>query len=190
MNMMPLSKVLVVVLFAWAPASCLAQVETGAGAANKAHFAKSSGTPDDSMVLMRGGSIQMGIDAAEISRFEKIFGIADPQLFQDEVPKHQVTVDHFYIDKYLVTNKQFKGFTDANPAWQPGRVPPQLDNGNYLKHWTTPAALATKADHSNSERELVCRHGLLQLGWEATAIGSGVGICRSWWPGCDFSLGK
>ena len=147
MNMMPLCKVLVVVLFAWAPASCLAQVETGAGAANKAHFAKGSGSPDDSMVLMRGGSIQMGIDAAEISQFEKIFGIPDPQLFQDEAPKHRVTVDHFYIDKYLVTNKQFKSFTDANPEWQPGRVPPQLDNGNYLKHWTTPAALATKANH-------------------------------------------
>jgi sulfatase modifying factor 1 len=142
-----LHKVLFVSLLFWVPASCFAQVETGTGAAKKAHLAKGSGSPDDSMVLMRGGIIQMGIDATEISRFEKIFGISDPQLFQDEVPKHWVTVDHFYIDKYLVTNKQFKSFTDANPEWQPGRVPPQLDNGNYLKHWTTPSTLVAKANH-------------------------------------------
>ena len=142
-----LHKVLFVSLLFRVPASCFAQVETGTGAAKKAHLAKGSDSPGDSMVLMRGGAIQMGIDATEISRFEKIFGISDPQLFQDEVPKHWVTVDHFYIDKYLVTNRQFKSFTDANPEWQPGRVPPQLDNGNYLKHWTTPSTLATKANH-------------------------------------------
>jgi sulfatase modifying factor 1 len=139
--------VLFVSLLFWVPTICFAQVETGTGTAKKARVAKGSGSPDDSMVLMRGGIIQMGIDATEISRFEKIFGISDPQLFQDEVPKHWVTVDHFYIDKYLVTNRQFKSFTDANPEWQPGHVPPQLDNGNYLKHWTTPSTLAAKANH-------------------------------------------
>ncbi len=147
MDTMRLHKVFVALLFIWVPSSCLAQVEAGAGAGNKAHLAKISKSPDDSMVLVRGGTIQVGIDATEISRFEEIFGIPDAQLFQDEVPKHLVTVDDFYIDKHLVTNAQFKSFTDANPEWRPGHVPPQFDNGNYLKHWTTPTALAAKANH-------------------------------------------
>jgi formylglycine-generating enzyme required for sulfatase activity len=99
------------------------------------------------MVLVLGGTIQVGIDATEIQQFEKIFGIDTPQLFLDEVPRHWVTVNDFYIDKYLVTNSQFKRFTEANPEWQPGRIPPQIDNGNYLKHWATANVLAAKADH-------------------------------------------
>ena len=146
MDTMLLHKVLVALLFFWVPTSCFAQVETGAGA-DKAHLAKSSNTSDNSMVLVHGGTIQVGIDASEIPQFVKIFGIPDPQLFQDEIPKHWITVDHFYIDKNLVTNRQFKSFTDANPEWQRGRVPAQFDNGNYLKHWTTPTEIAAKADH-------------------------------------------
>jgi formylglycine-generating enzyme required for sulfatase activity len=139
--------VLAIVLFLFVPSICIAQVQSQPAAASKSQHENASSTSDDSMVLIRGGAIQMGIDASEIARFEKIFGIPDPQLFQDEVPKHWVAVDSFYIDKYLVTNKSFKSFTDSNPEWQPGRIPPALDNGNYLKHWTTPAALAAKADH-------------------------------------------
>jgi formylglycine-generating enzyme required for sulfatase activity len=101
----------------------------------------------ESMVLVRGGTIQVGIDAAEIPRFEKVFDIDGAELFQDEVPKHLVTVDNFYIDKYLVTNAQFKSFTDANSEWRPGHVPSTLDNGNYLRHWTTSDDFIKKAKH-------------------------------------------
>ena len=36
---------------------------------------------------------------------------------------------------------------DANPEWQPDRIPPELDTGTYLKHWKTPDTLTSKADH-------------------------------------------
>jgi len=49
-----LGRVLVVLLFFWLPSRWLAQVDTGAGAANKARPTKSSSSPDDSMVLVRG----------------------------------------------------------------------------------------------------------------------------------------
>jgi len=101
----------------------------------------------DSMVLVRGGTIQVGIDAVEIPRFEKVFGIDTAQFFQDEVPKHAVTLDDFYIDRFLVTNAQLKRFTDANIKWQSGHIPDELDNGNYLRHWTTSAAITAIADH-------------------------------------------
>jgi len=100
-----------------------------------------------SMVLVRGSTIQIGIDATEIPRFEKIFDIHTTKLFQDESPKHLVTVDDFYIDSYLVTNGQFKKFIDANAEWRPGRIRPELDNGNYLRHWATSAVFSMRADH-------------------------------------------
>ena len=146
MNSVLLRAVLVVLLIIWVPLRCLAQTESEAGVITKARLAKTAASSDDSMVLVRGGTTHMGIDINEIPRFAKIFDITDTQLFQDEIPKHLVHVDDFYMDKRLVTNAQFKSFTDANTEWQPGKVPPQFDNGNYLKHWTTAGPLA-KPDH-------------------------------------------
>lgn len=98
------------------------------------------------MVRVPGGTIEVGIDTVDIPKLEKTFSVP-AQLLQEEVPKHFVTVDSFYLDRYLVTNAQFKRFVDANPEWQPGRIPPGLDNGNYLRHWTDSDALTTRADH-------------------------------------------
>ena len=90
------------------------------------------------MVSIHGGTIQMGIDASEIPHFQKLFDIDAPQLFQDEVPKHRVTVEDFHIDKYLVTNRQFQLFTDVESQWRRGNVPAGLDNGNYLRQFSDP----------------------------------------------------
>ena len=98
------------------------------------------------MVLITGGTMRMGIDTEEIPKFAKIFDVPE-RLLQDEVPKHSVTVGDFYLDKYPVTNAQFKRFVDSHPEWQPGHVAPDLDNGNYLRHWAEPGALTARADH-------------------------------------------
>ncbi len=138
---------LILALFSSLPQDCLAQVESRSTPAGAAQQANGTNTAVGSMVLVRGGTVQIGIDATQIPSLEKTFDIDAPQLLQDEVPKHWVTLDDFYIDKRLVTNAQFKRFTDANPEWQPGLIPRELDNGNYLKHWKKLAALTTKADH-------------------------------------------
>ena len=59
--------------------------------------------PDD-MVLIPAGEFLMG------SKNEN----ADDR----EKPIHNVYVDAFCIDKYPVTNRQYKEFIDANPNWQ------------------------------------------------------------------------
>jgi formylglycine-generating enzyme required for sulfatase activity len=97
-------------------------------------------------VLVHGGTMEMGIDAHEIPRFQKIFDIHNTQLFQDELPKHWVTVGDFYIDRYLVTNQQFRSFTEANAKWRRDRIRPELDNGNYLRHWKSSDPLTTQAN--------------------------------------------
>jgi formylglycine-generating enzyme required for sulfatase activity len=62
------------------------------------------------MVLVGAGEFEMGDDNHEA----------------DERPKHKVNLPAFYIDKYEVTNKQYKEFCDAtkhksppNPSWDP-----------------------------------------------------------------------
>jgi formylglycine-generating enzyme len=71
--------------------------------AAKDSFAKSviaSGdTSSTGMVLIPGGTFEMGGDNSQAS--------------QDEYPKHTVTVSSFYMDATEVTNAQFKQFIDA-----------------------------------------------------------------------------
>ena len=59
----------------------------------------------------------------------------DKDAERDEKPRHIVSVDAFYIDKYEVTNAQYKEFIDANPQWQKDRIPKKYHDGDYLKHW-------------------------------------------------------
>src|SRR5579883_1670694 len=70
------------------------------------------------MALIPGATFQMGTDATEIPRLQQIFGIKREDLFAAEVPRHSVTVDSFYLDKFEVTNAQFKKFLDENPQWR------------------------------------------------------------------------
>ena len=129
------------------PQDCLAQVESRFALESSPQRANAAPTVIGSMVPVSGATTQMGIDAAQIPSLVKTFNIDAPQLFQDEVPKHSVTIDDFYIDRYPVTNAEFKKFTDFNPEWRPERISRTLHNGNYLKHWKERDALKTKAHH-------------------------------------------
>ena len=60
------------------------------------------------MVLIPAGNFLMGRDE---DRGWSAMG--DPVMFGDELPLHEVYVDAFYIDKYEVTNRQFKEFVDT-----------------------------------------------------------------------------
>ena len=96
---------------------------------------KPSKTPDVSnqeiqagMVLIPAGEFQMGSN--------------DNNAEDDEKSMHTVYLDAFYIDKYEVTNAQYKAFVDANPHWQKERV-----SGNYLYYWKGNNYPRGKGDH-------------------------------------------
>ena len=59
--------------------------------------------PND-MVYIPSGEFLMGSDEKEAKKSEK--------------PVHSVYTDAFFMDRYLVTNAQFKAFIDANPKWR------------------------------------------------------------------------
>ena len=62
-------------------------------------------------------------------------GSNDKDAEDDEKPRHTVYLDAFHIDRYEVTNAQYKKFVDANPQWQKDRIPEKYHDGDYLKHW-------------------------------------------------------
>jgi len=108
----------------------------------------SSATIQDSMALIHGGTFQMGIETADIPHFQKIFAVENAKLFLDELPRHTVTVTDFYLDKYLVTNRDFRRFVAANPQWDPGDPASQSSREDpYLVDGSAPAAAEVQLDH-------------------------------------------
>ena len=102
---------------------------------------------DESMVLIPGATFRMGTDLSEIPRLQQVFGVTRADLFSAEVPRHAVTIDPFYLDRYEVTNSRFKKFLDQNPGWRRERIPARYHNGDYLKHWGVNSYPKGKANH-------------------------------------------
>ena len=89
----------------------------------------------------------MGTAAAEVARLQEVYGIKRADLFAGELPRHDVTVSSFYLDRHEVTNAQFKQFVESHPRWRRARIHANLHNGNYLKHWTGDEYPAGQSDH-------------------------------------------
>ena len=80
---------------------------------------KPSDIANTEMVLIPAGAFQMGSNDGE----------------DNERPVHTIYLDAFYIDKYEVTNAQYKKFVDANPEWRKDRIPAKYHTSYYLYDW-------------------------------------------------------
>ena len=90
-------------------------------------------TTPEGMVLIPAGHFQMGSEDEDAEAYEQ--------------PVHTVHLDAFYMDKYEVTNKQFKAFVDANPLWQKSNIDRRFSNENYLPHWRGNTYPSGEAEH-------------------------------------------
>ena len=87
----------------------------------------------EGMVLIPAGSFLMG------SEDELVWGNARPV--------HTVHLDAFFMDKYEVTNAEFKRFVDANPEWGKDNIEDRFHDGSYLWLWTGTDYFAGRADY-------------------------------------------
>lgn len=99
------------------------------------------------MALIPGATFEMGTDPADIPTLQQKFNVKRPALFEEETPKHQVTIGAFYLDRMEVTNRQFKRFLENNPAWQKDRIDAKLHTGKYLQNWNGNNYRAGSDDH-------------------------------------------
>jgi formylglycine-generating enzyme required for sulfatase activity len=77
----------------------------------------------------------MGTDQSAVPDLLARFNVKRAEIFVDEVPRHLVTIDPFYLDTLEVTNSQFKRFIDKFPKWQKANIASKLHNGKYLQDW-------------------------------------------------------
>jgi formylglycine-generating enzyme required for sulfatase activity len=88
--------------------------------------------PEDmDMVFVAEGKFKMGSNEQEIAEVVRQFGggevSGDIQFFMSEKPQHEVYVEAFYLDKYEVTQAQYKKFVEAT-GWQ---TPRHWERGTY-----------------------------------------------------------
>ena len=142
--------------------------------------AKIVGNDSAEMVLIPAGEFQMGSNNGQA----------------DEKPVHTVYVDAFYMDKYEVTNAQFKTFVDANPQWQKSRIDAKFHNGNYLKLWSGNNYPSGKANHpvvyvswyaAMAYAEWAGKRLPTEAEWEKAARGGLQGQAYPWGNGIDAS---
>jgi formylglycine-generating enzyme required for sulfatase activity len=94
----------------------------------------------EEMVHVPEGEFFMGSNEDELTEIKRVYGKRggiEGYLFEKEKPKRRVFVKSFYIDKYEVTNAQYKKFIDAtgHPApsgWNGGKYPPGKANNPVL----------------------------------------------------------
>ena len=128
------------------------------------------GAPEG-MVLVRGGKYRFKVSGVEIEGGDGP-GVDFQYPWEDLPRRHhdkEMDIQGFYIDKYPVTNAQFKRFLDAS-GYKP------KDEHNFLKDWqggTYPAGLGPQAGHLGLAGG---RPGLCRLGRQAAAARMGMAV--------------
>ncbi|RKU24994.1 hypothetical protein C6499_15805 [Candidatus Poribacteria bacterium] len=87
---------------------------------------------------------------------EFLMGSNDEDANASEKPVHPVYVNAFYIDKYPVTNDQYKAFLDACPQWEKNSILTDYHSGNYLRTW-----------HRNNYPKGAANHPVVNVSWYA-----------------------
>jgi len=118
------------------------------------------------MVLVPAGEFAMGSDADEIEALLRQYSGLRRERLRDEIPKHRVFLEAFYIDKYEVTNARFQQFVQATGY----RTDPERDGGgsvyqngkweplNTGETWRTPLG-------PGSSLEGLAEHPVVQVTW-------------------------
>ena len=70
------------------------------------------------MVLVPAGEFTMGMEEKEIYQIFLLDNRENP-IFATEIPAHRVYLDSYYIDRYPVTNYQYRRFIESTGHREP-----------------------------------------------------------------------
>ncbi len=138
--------------------------------------------PDD-MVLIPASEFQMGSQGKD----EDASGITT----------HTVYLGPFFMDKYPVTNAQYKIFLNANPQWEKKKIFDNYHDGNYLQTWSGNNYPRGKADHPVVDVSWYAAMAYAQWSgkrlpteaeWEKAARGGLIGKKYPWGDEIDIDL--
>ena len=88
---------------------------SGKDKGTQAHAATQPVAVPEDMVLIPAGPFIMGSNKLDTENLKQQYGFVDP-LFVNEHPRHKVSLQAYYIDKYEVTNAKYKAFVLAMKA--------------------------------------------------------------------------
>ena len=88
---------------------------------------KNSPIDGKKMVLVPAGECVMGTDKIDDEKTHLKIGAVKP-LYLDQHPTRKIFLDSYYIDKYEVTNEEYKRFIDTTGY---DELPGHWDNGTY-----------------------------------------------------------
>jgi sulfatase modifying factor 1 len=121
------------------------------------------------MILIPGGTFRMGSPQEEVERMVKdcqarhFGGRVCWEWFQDEAPRHRVSLDAFYLDTYEVTNRLFERFVRATAyqttAEQAGKAKAWLEGKGLQEiigaNWRRPEGSQTVFVSQRNEHPVV-----------------------------------
>jgi formylglycine-generating enzyme required for sulfatase activity len=83
------------------------------------------------MVLIPAGSFMMGTEDAEIAQLCQQY---NTDWFNNEKPRHEVSLKAFYMGKYPVTQAQYEAVMGNNPSWFQNAEKAPLSKGGWGDH--------------------------------------------------------
>ncbi|GJL78435.1 MAG: hypothetical protein NPINA01_14240 [Nitrospinaceae bacterium] len=96
--------------------------------------AEISPVAEKEMVLIPAGEFIMGTDKTDPENTQQKIGTVKP-LYQDQHPERKVHLDAYYIDRYEVTNAEYKVYMD------------DIKYPDFPAHWVDGTYLEGKGDH-------------------------------------------